>query len=95
MIKIHTNTPIEDRKEFADMLMRLVNVAVRDDAEVYMPQAGDTSRWSIDPNGNDFWVKFCEENPKNFTISCRYTNQSARLLLVALTLVQRYDYSVI
>lgn len=94
MIKIHTNAPIEDRKEFADILTRLVNAGIPDTG-AYMPQEGDTSRWSIDPNGNDFWVKFCEENPKNFTISCRYEHQSARLLLVALTLVQRYDYSVI
>ena len=94
MIKIHTNAPIEDRKEFAATLTRLVSFAwVR--PETYMPQEGDTSRRSLDPVGNDFWVKFCEENPRNFTISCRYEHQSARLLLVALTLVERYDYSVI
>ena len=37
----------------------------------------------------------CQENPRNFTISCRYGHQSDRLLLIALTLVKRYDYFVI
>lgn len=95
MIKLQRKTPIEDRKEFAGCLARLVNA--ESDAAPYMPQDGDASHWCIDPNGNDFWVKFCDENPQNFTIRCRYGYQSARLLSIAMALVTRveYEYAVI
>ena len=92
MIKLHLREPIEDRKEFVGYVSQILNMG---NPEPYMTSKGDTSRWSIDPEGNNFWIKFCEENPRNFTISCRYDYQSGYLLSIALVLVNRFDCSVI
>lgn len=68
------------RRGFAASLSHIVSMADNGEDMPYMPQPGDTYRWSIDRYGNDFWVAFDESDNLRFTLSCRYGGDQAETL---------------
>lgn len=70
----------DKRKRFAASVALIVSLTDNEDDMPYMPQPGDTYRWSIDRHGNDFWLAFDETDNLRFTLSCRYGGEEAETL---------------
>lgn len=69
-----------DRKRFAAKIALIVSMSDNGDDMPYMPQPGDSYRWSIDRNGNDFWLAFDATDNLRFTLSCRYAGEETEIL---------------
>jgi hypothetical protein len=70
----------DKRKRFAASIALIVSLTDNEDDMPYMPQPGDTYRWSIDRCGNDFWLAFDETDNLRFTLSCRYGGEQAETM---------------
>jgi hypothetical protein len=55
---------------------------------------GDTYCWSIDKNGDGYWIVFDKTDENQFTLSCRYDDQ-APLLEALANYVAIRTYSII
>lgn len=85
----------EKRKKFASKIALIVSLTNNNDDMPYMPQPGDTYRWSIDRHGNDFWIAFDETNNLRFTLSCRYDSEIPTLIALANYVSHRLNCEII
>lgn len=88
-------TTEDKRKSFAACLSLIVSCADNDTTMPYMPQPGDSYRWSIDRFGNDFWVAFDREDNLKFTLSCRYAGEAKLLAAIANYVSQRFNCEIL
>jgi hypothetical protein len=82
------------RNRFAACMANVVGMNDCGSTFPSMPQKGDTHCWSIDKNGDGYWIVFDKTDENQFTLSCRYDDQ-APLLEALANYVAIRTYSII
>lgn len=80
-----------ERTRWAEKLCFLASLS---NEKPFMPNPGRHDHWSIDIQGNDYWLKFHDHDSALYTISCRYDYQVDSLKAMAAYLAARFEHEV-